>query len=175
MGLKSELLTVLQNTDIAVRRPARAAGAGGDWSPAADFNIFSITGGPVRITGLIGVVTATFAGANAIPLVSYYPLVAGIAAITAMAAVAVAAAWPEETILTWAGTLLGVLAPTVGLGHGQAYSAGVPTQGWVGSIDVVPGFIQIVNAGGAADATGQVDWYCTYRKLGAASQLVAVP
>lgn len=169
MSLKSEILTILQNAPQTVRR----TGTNADWPGGAhNFNIFSITGGPVRVTAIIGHVRVACTANVLVPLLSYYPLVTGIGAITAIATIAVGAIWPVDTLLEWQGTLLGVLAPTVGLGHGQASSAGVPAPSWVGYIDALPGFFQIVNA--TADATAQIDWYCTYIKLAAASQLAAV-
>lgn len=178
MGLKGELLTILQNTPRTVRRAARAAGAGGDWSPAADFNIFNITGGPVRVTGMFGHVVAVFAGANAIPLPSFTPA-GGVA--NAFGVVAVAAAFALNTLLVWDGSLTavsGVLRATPALGHNQSLdSVGTAATafGWRTAIDFIVGVISIVNVGGAADATGQVDWYITYIPLTPNAQLVAIP
>ena len=67
MSFNDEVDQVYLRQEKTVKRTGRAAGVGGDWSPAADFGIFTIAGGPIRITGLFGHVTAVFAGANAIP------------------------------------------------------------------------------------------------------------
>ena len=71
MSFNDEVDQVYLRQEKTVKRTGRAAGVGGDWSPAADFGIFTIAGGPIRITGLFGHVTAVFAGANAIPLITY--------------------------------------------------------------------------------------------------------
>jgi hypothetical protein len=177
MSLKGELLTILQNSPRTERRAARAAGVGGDWSPAANFNIFNITGGPVKITGLWGHVVAVFAGANATPIVTQTPT--GGAAAN-MSVIAVAAAFALNTFLVWDGSLTavsGVLRASAAVGHTQSTDS-VGTAGtaesWAGSIVVVPGIIRITNAG-AADATGRVDWYCTWVPMTPQSVLVAIP
>jgi len=143
------------------RRPGLAAGVGGDWSPAADFAIFTITGGPIRIVSLFGHVTAVFAGANAIPLITY-------GAANALCVVAVAAAFALNSLLVWDGSLTavsGVLRATAALAHNQSSDSigtAATAESWAGSILCIPGVIWIVNVGGAADATGVVDWYIEY-------------
>jgi len=177
MSLRSEIQFLIANLPRTERRAARAAGVGGDWSPAANFNIFAITGGPVKITGLFGHVVAVFAGAVATPLVSLTPT-GGVA--NPLAVIAVAAAFALNSLLGWDGSLTavsGVLRASPQLGHNQAQDSvgtAATSQGWANPIDVIPGIISIVNAG-AADATGQVDWYCTYIPLTPSSLLVAVP
>ena len=177
MSLRGELDLVVQNMPRSARRAARAAGVGGDWSPAANFNIFQITGGPVVIHGIWGHVIAVFAGANATPIVSQTPT--GGAAAN-MSVIAVAAAFALNTFLIWDGSLTavsGVLRATPAVGHSQsADSVGTAAtaSSWAGTLVIVPGIIRITNAG-AADATGQVDWYCRWSPLAPNSQLVAVP
>ncbi|GAJ04613.1 unnamed protein product, partial [marine sediment metagenome] len=58
------------------------------------------------------------------------------------------------------GLLLGVLAPTAGLGHGQA---GVVESFDGGPILMMPGVLIIVNA--TADATAEIDWYMRYEPI----------
>jgi hypothetical protein len=167
MSLKGEILTLLQNAEVQARR----VGTNADYTPGGNFNIFSITGGPVRVTGMFGHVRVACTGNALVPLLSYYPLVTGIGSITAIATIAVGAIWPVDTILVWDGTLADVLAPSVGLGHGQAGPAS--TECFVaGYIDMLPGFITVVNA--TADATAEIDWYVSYKKLVPASQLLPV-
>lgn len=167
MSLKGEILTLLQNAPVTERR----IGTNADWTPGGDFDIFSITGGPVRVTGMMGHVRVGCTGAALIPLISYYPIVTGIGSITGLATLAAGAAWPLDTMLQWNGTLAGPLAPTIGLGHGQAGPASV--QSFVaGYIDLLEGIIRIVNA--TADATAEIDWYITYIRLTPASQLAPV-
>ena len=162
MSLKGELLTILQNKEQTLRR----IGTNADWAGAVNFNIFNIAGGPARVTGLFGHVTVACTNNILVPLLSYYPAVTGIAGITAIAAIAAGAIWPLDTILAWDGTLLGVLAPTVGIGHGQAGAASA--QCFVaGYIDMLPGVIVVVNA--PVDATAVIDWYLSYKPLSPAT------
>ncbi len=177
MGMKSTIDTVYLASEQGVRRAARAAGVGGDWSPAADFNIFTITG-PVKVLGMFGHVTAVFAGANAIPLPSFTPT-GGVA--NALSVVAVAAAFALNSLLVWDGSRTaasGVLRVGVGLGHNQSNDSigtAALAEGWVSPLGFVAGVISIVNAGGAADATGQVDWYIMYRPIILGATIVAIP
>ena len=159
------------------RRIGQAAGVGGDWSPAANFNLFTITGGPIKITSLFGHVTAAFAGAAATPLLSLTPA-GGVA--NAIAVIAVAAAFALNTLLIWDGSLTavsGVLRATPALGHNQSTDSigtAATASSWAGSIFAIPGVISVVNAG-AADATGVVDWYLTYIPLTSVSNVVVNP
>jgi len=174
MAFNDEVDQIYLRQERTVRRIGRAAGVGGDWSPAADFGIFTIAGGPIRITGMFGHVTAVFAGANAIPLITY-------GAANALCVVAVAAAFALNSLLVWDGSLTavsGVLRETVALAHSQVTdSVGTPAtaESWVGTILCLPGQINIVNVGGAADATGVVDWYLSYIPLTQAASVIAIP
>ena len=150
-----------------VRRVGLGPGAGGDWSPAANFNIFNIAGGPIKVTGIWGHVTAVFAGAAATPIVAQTP--AG-GALANMSVIAVAAAFALNTFLVWDGSLTavsGVLRASAAVGHTQSTDSvgtAATAESWAGPIVVVPGIISIVNAG-ALDATGMVDWYISYIPL----------
>ena len=130
-------------------------GTNADWPGGAhNFNIFGIFGGPVRVTALFGYVRVGCTGVLLVPKLQYYPSVTGVGADTDICALAVGSAWPADTILSWVGTLLGVLAPTVGLGHS------VPLEGFAGGLHFAPGYIRVANA--TADATAQIDWYMRY-------------
>ena len=126
---------------------------------------------------MFGHVVAVFAGANATPLPSFTPT-GGVA--NAIAVIAVAAAFPLNSLMVWDGSLTavsGVLRASVSLGHNQpANSVGTAAtaESWSGPMDFIPGIISIVNAG-VLDGTGQVDWYCTWIPLTPQSQLVAIP
>jgi len=163
MAFNDQVALLYQRQEKTVRRAGVGPGVGGDWSPAANFNIFNIAGGPVRITGIWGHVTAVFAG-TATPIVSHTPT--GGAAAN-MCVIAVAAAYALNTFLTWDGSLTavsGVLRASAAVGFTQSTdSVGTPAtaESWVGTIVAVPGIIRITN-GGVADATGMVDWYLSY-------------
>jgi len=173
MGLKSDIVAILQNTPRTERRVDA-----GDWTPAANWNIFSITGGPVRVTGLFGHVTALFTG-TATPLIQFAPSNVLPLVWNPLCVIAVAAAYPLNSFLVWDGSLTavsGVLRASAQVGHNQATDSvgtAATADSWSGPIDLMTGFIRINNA--VADATGAVDWYCTWIPLTPQSQLVVVP
>ena len=140
--------------DYRIERPVVRVGTNADWVAAGNFNIFTITGGPIRITALFGHVTTAFTGATATPLFSFTPTGGG--ALTNMCTIAVAAAWPINSVLMWNGLLATALVASIGIGHG---ATGVET--FAGALTLVPGVIRITNAG-AGDATGVVDFYMEY-------------
>ena len=174
MAFNDEVDQIYLRQERTVRRFGRAAGVGGDWSPAADFNIFTIAGGPIKITSMFGHVTAVFAGANAIPLIT-------LGAANALCVVAAAAAFALNALLVWDGSLTavsGVLRATAALSHSQSSDSigtAASAESWAGTILCMPGAINIVNVGGAADATGVVDWYLSYIPLTSGSAVVVVP
>lgn len=179
-SLKANVDIILANAPQTASRPARAAGVGGDWSPAANFNIFSITGGPVKITGLFGHVAAVFAGANATPWIQFAPSNVLPLVWNPIAVIAVAGAFPLNSFLVWDGSLTavsGVLRANAQLGHDQSSDSvgtAATAVSWSGGgIHLMTGTIRITN-GGAADATGQVVWYCTWVPLTPQSSLVAI-
>lgn len=177
MGYSQYLKSLYIHSEHHVRRAARAAGVGGDWSPAANFNIFQVIGGPVKVTYMFGHVVAVFAGANATPLPQFTP-VGGVA--NSFGVIAVAAAFALNALLVWDGSLTavsGVLRATPALGHNQSVDSvgtAATSNGWTTPITFIPGMISITN-GGAADATGQVDWYISYMPLRDNAVVIAVP
>lgn len=139
--------------DWRQRAPVVRIGTNADWVAGGNFNIFTITGGPVRIHSMFGHVVTAFTGAVPTPLLSFTPTGGG--ALTNICTIAVAAAWAINAILTWNGLLATALVATIGIGHG---ATGVET--FAGSLVFVPGVIRVTNAG--ADATAVVDWYIEY-------------
>ena len=131
-------------------------GTNADWAAAGNFNLFTITGGPILITSLFGHVTVAATGANATPLFSFTPTGGG--ALTNMCTIAVAAAWAINSVLMWNGLLATALVASIGIGHG---ATGVET--FAGSLTAIPGIIMTTNAG-AADATLVVNFYMRYLK-----------
>lgn len=129
-------------------------GTNADWVGAGNFNIFTIAGGPIRITSLFGHVTVAATGAAATPLFSFTPTGGG--ALSNMCTIAVAAAWAINSVLMWNGLLATALVATIGIGHG---ATGVET--FAGHLTLLPGVIRITNAG-AADATLVVDFYMSF-------------
>jgi len=167
MAFNDEVDQIYLGAEKSVRRAARAAGVGGDWSPAATWPLFTITGGPVRITSLFGHVIALFAG-TATPTLWYNTLTP---TASALCTIAVAHAWTVNEILAWDGLLGSALIATIGEGHGQTTGT---NQGFAaGGIICLPGSIDMIN--GIADATGQVDWYLTYQPLRAGAIVTPIP
>jgi len=176
MAFNDEVDQIYLRQERTVRRVGRTVAAGSDWAVAANFNIFTIAGGPIKVTGIWGHVTAVFAG-NATPIVTQTP--AGGAPAN-MCVIAVAAAYALNTFLVWDGSLTavsGVLRATAAVGHSQSSdSVGTPAtaESWAGPILIVPGVIRITN-GGANDITGVVDWYISYIPLVPEATVVAIP
>ena len=141
-------------------RTLRRIGTNADYTPGGNFNIFGITGGPIKITGMFGHVTVACTGALLVPLITFTPTLAGAA--SNLCTVAVGAAHALNVVLTWDGLLASVLAPTVGVGHGQS---GAVESFDGGYIICMPGIISITNA--TADATGVIDWYMSFIPLSA--------
>ncbi len=170
MGLKTEVDLIMSRQERTVRRVGLGPGVPGDWSPAANFAIFDITGGPIQVTNLFGHVTAVFAGANPTPLIDYAPDGAAVA-WNPLCVIAVAAAFALNALMVWDGSLTavsGVLRESGGLGHSQgtgSVGTAATAESWVGrGMTLMPGDIRITNAG-ALDATGMIDWYISYIPL----------
>jgi hypothetical protein len=134
-------------------------GTNADYTPGGNFNIFNIAGGPILVTSMWGHVRVACTGVALVPLIQFDPT---IGAASPLCTVAVGAAHAIGVVLTWDGTLAGVLAPTAAVGHGQAGAASVESF-VAGSIMLMPGVILIVNA--TADATAEIDWYMTYKPV----------
>lgn len=153
MGLAANVKTTYLRQEKTVRR----IGTNADWG-GEDFNIVTITGGPVRVTDIWGHVTTACTGATLVPLLEFNP--AGEGATTVIAAIAAGAIWPENTILAWDGSFNGALSPTRGIGHAQA----TEDEGFQGAYMIfVPGTILVVNA--TTDATAVIDWYISWKPL----------
>jgi len=148
-------------------KTARRIGTNADFTPGGNFNIFRVTGGPIKITFMFGHVTIACTGAVLVPLIQFTPTLAGAA--SALCTVAVGAAHAQNVVLMWDGLLASVLAPTAGVGHGQ--SGGVESFDG-GTILVMPGIISIVNA--TADATAVIDWYMSFIPLTAESAVTVL-
>jgi len=177
MAFNDQMDQVYLRQERTVRRIGRTVAAGSDWAVAANFNIFQITGGPIRITDMFGHVTAVFAG-NATPLIEHTPTGG---ANSPLCVIAVAAAYALNTLLVWDGSLTavsGVLRASTGVGHSQpSDSVGTPAtaETWAGGgIDIIPGIIRITNGGGN-DITGVVDFYLSYIPLTPESNVVVIP
>jgi len=171
MGLKTEVDLIMSRQERTVRRIGLGPGIPGDWNPADNFNIFDITGGPIRVTFLFGHVTALFTAAGVTPLIAYAPDGAA-PAWNPLCVVCAAAALALNSLLVWDGSLTlvsGVLRETANLGHNASTdSVGTPAtaETWDGrGITLMPGDIRITAGAGALDNTGMVDWYISYIPL----------
>jgi len=151
MSFTTDVKSILQNAAKGIVR----VGTNADYTPGGNFDIFQIIDGPVLISAMWGHVRVACTGAVLVPLITLNPT---IGAASALCTVAVGAAHAVGVVLTWSGLLLGVLAPTAGLGHGQA---GVVESFDGGPIIVMPGVLLITNA--TADATAEIDWYMRYQ------------
>ena len=161
MSSDAKIKEILNNQEKHVRR----VGTNADWAAGGNFDIFTITGAPVRVTALFGHVITAFTGAVPTPLLSFTPTGGG--ALTNISTIAVAAAWAINTLLMWNGLLATALVASIGIGHG---ATGVET--FAGFLTFVPGVIRITN-GGVLDGTGMVDWYISYVVCDPTSLIVA--
>lgn len=159
--------SVVKNASQFQERGIVRIGTNADYTPGGNFNIFNIAGGPILVTNMWGHVRVACTGALLVPLVQFDPT---IGAVSALCTLAVGAAHAIGVVLTWNGTLAGVLAPTAAVGHGQAGPASIESF-VAGYIMLMPGIILIVNA--TADATAEIDWYMTYKPV-LAESLVTV-
>ena len=138
-------------------------GTNADWVAGGNFNIFTITGGPIRITSMFGHVVVACTGALLVPVLTFTPTGGGAA--TNICTLAVGAIWPVNSVLTWNGLLATALVATIGVGHG---ATGVET--FAGALTFVPGVIRVTNA--PADATAVIDWYISYIECRQESNIV---
>jgi len=151
------LSSIVKASWLAQRKGIGRIGTNADYTPGGNFNIFNIAGGPIAVYAMWGHVRIACTGATLVPRIDLNPT---IGAASALCALAVGAAHAVGVVLTWSGLLLGVLAPTAGLGHGQA---GVVESFDGGPIVMMPGVLLITNA--TADATAQIDWYMIYEPV----------
>jgi hypothetical protein len=143
---------IMQQISPSVRRVGKST----DWT-GSNFNIFQVLGGNITIKRIWGHLTTACTGATLVPYLNFTPTGGG--ATTALCALAVGSAWPINTILTWAGTVAGVLTPTSVIGHSAA--SGTATETFSGNeLLMVPGIIGIVNA--TTDASAVIDWYIEF-------------
>jgi hypothetical protein len=144
---------IMQQISPCVRRVGKST----DWTGAANFNIFQVLGADISIKRIWGHVTTACTGALLVPYLNFTPTGGG--ATTALCALAVGSAWPINTILTWSGTVAGVLTPTSVIGHSAA--SGTATETFSGNeLLMVPGIIGVVNA--PVDASAAIDWYIEF-------------
>lgn len=167
MSMRSDVDTILLERTRITRR------AGVDAEMVVGFyEIFQITGGPVKISSMYGIVVGPVGGViagAATPLINFTPA-AGIGALAPLCVLAASINGNAEgTIYTWDGSLtalVGVLAPTavVGIMTPAEYSWSDETTplGGIGSFILVPGVIRITNAG-AAVTDGIIDWYVEWK------------
>lgn len=162
---------LLQAPQGRAKLSVRRVGLAGDIEPAhltPGTVLFTITGGPVEIHSLFGLITTVIGAGAAVPQLAFKPAVGAISDLCAAAADI--STLPAETLFTWTGLLAGLLTPCVGLGHLDLTGA---EAGFVSPLTIVPGTINLINAVGGT--TGVIDWYITYLPIGATSLIVATP
>jgi len=146
-----------------VRRPGLAL----DIHPAGTADLFTITGSPVLVYRLFGVITTVFGGTNGTLQFRFTPTGGG--AITDMCAASAALANTADNVcLQWGGTLAAAIVVGVGVGHLDLTGT---EGGFASPITCTPGTIHLTNAVGMT--TGVVDWYISYLPLTDDSLIVA--
>ena len=124
-------------------------------------NLFTVTGGPIIVTNMWGMVTVVIAGAGGtgvLIILNHDP--AGAAPSAAISAVVAAtiAGDPAGTMYTWSGAVGGAITVAAQLGV-----ASVGDTLFAGEFLVlVPGVVNVNNTGNDATMTGTIDWYMNY-------------
>lgn len=153
MGFGSSIkgLTGGRNPAALGRRVFRV-GALADIDVAETVNLFRVSGGEVMITNMYGICTALITGALTTHPV-HTPTIGGVA--TDMAAISLTLeAAVAGSILTWDGTITGVLAETgVGIGTPFAANMQILVEGVIGLTTGVPATV------------GAIDWILHYIPL----------
>jgi hypothetical protein len=128
-------------------------------------NLFTIVGGAVVVEGFVGVVTTQIA---TVALTIAINLTGTAGTIVAPVAVATGSlsGYVVDSILTLAGGVGAALTLQTGAARGVGVYTITNKQAWV------PGVLSM-SVGGAAAATGAIDWYIRYQPLGPASKVYA--
>lgn len=146
-----------------VRRPGEAL----DIHPANTVDLFTITGSPVLLYRLFGVITTLFGATLGTLQFRFTPTGGG--AITDMCAASAALNDTAQNVcLCWDGTLAGTIVVGVGVGHLDLTGT---EAGFASPITCTPGTIHLTNATGMT--SGVVDWYISYLPLTADGLIVA--
>jgi len=131
-----------------------------EWNSGADFDLYVITGGPILVRYLYGVVSTTMGVGNAIPQLQYTSLDGAVATVMDLAMAAIAG-HVDGSIYVWSGAVGNQMAPAAALGH--ADSAEYEWQTLGNFCILAPGTIDIIN--GVLCNAGEVDWYLTWIPL----------
>ncbi len=147
-------MTRTQMTQARIYRAVRRAGLFTDID-GTGADLFTITGGPVSVIAIVGLVTTIIGAGLAVPNLSFTPTGGG--AITELSdAAASIAADAVNTMYTYSGLLAGQLIPGPGIGH-LACDADI---GFINPITLCAGVISLVNAVNAV--SGVIDWFICY-------------
>jgi len=149
-------LTRAHFTQTRAYTTVRRAGVLNELLADADIDLFNVSG-PVLITSLFGIVTVVLAGA-ALPRLRFTEPDAG-APVNLSGIHASVDGLAVNNILSWAGTIAGLLLEGVGVG---LFSA--DESAWAGPILLTAGVISLFETGSVL-ATGTIDWYISYLPL----------
>jgi hypothetical protein len=153
MGLANNIKSMQgQDYKIAVRY-----GLAADLATQQTVNLFTIDRGPIVVQGFFGVVsTALAATATTIAVQLTTSTAYGATSVPVAVATATLSGYVVGSILTLAGGVGAALTLQTGAARGVGVYSITNQQAWVN------GILQIV-VGGAANATGIIDWYLQYR------------
>jgi hypothetical protein len=156
---------IIRNTAQLQTRVLKCPGVALDIAPATvGRTLYTITGDPILVHYLFGVVSTVIGAGAARPFLQLTANAAYGATVIPMCALSASIANDAVgTIYTWDGTAAGLLTPTAVVGiKSTAEATGVwgPATGAGDFIILVPGIIQIVNTVSAV--TGVIDWYLAY-------------
>ena len=156
------VLPINENTTTigARARTTLKVSTAAEWLTGANFDLFVITGGPILVRYLYGVVSTLMGAGAAVPQLRYTSLDGAVATVMdlAMATIATDIA---GSVYVWSGAVGGQMAPTAALGFADA--AEYAWQALANFTILAPGTIDIVNA--VSIDAGVVDWYLTWIAL----------
>ncbi len=131
-----------------------------EWLTGANFDLYVITGGPILVRYLFGVVSTLMGAGAAVPQLRYTSLDGTVATVMDLA-MATIAADVAGSIYAWDGAVGTQMAPAAALGYADA--AEYAWQGLGNFAILAPGTIDIVN--GISINAGVIDWYLTWIPL----------
>lgn len=140
-----------------------------DWD-GTNFDIFTITGGPIEVFYIFGEVTTVMGAGQAVPQLQYTPAAGAATGVNMCIAATRIDTDADDTLYYWTGAVGGTLMPMAGPILGVLQT---DEYQWdlLGKIILLPGLIDCINA--VACTTGVVDWYIAWRQMVAGTQVVA--
>jgi len=152
----------------AVARTTLKVSTAAEWFTGANFDLYVITGGPILVRYIYGVVSTLMGTGGAVPQLNYTSLDGTVATVMDLAMLTIADDI-AGSIYCWSGAVGVQMAPAAALGYADA--AEYAWQGLGNFIILAPGTINVIN--GVSIDAGEVDWYLTWIPLRAECAVTA--